>query len=371
MIRNLEAIPLFIPSEKPFYTGAREFKGREYTLVKICTDEDFFGIGCVPIGDPLAVSAIIERKLKQLIIDEDPFKIEKIWNKMYKEMYRDRSGVALMAISAIDIALWDIIGKTLKKPVYELLGGYRDKVPCYVTGGYYQKGKGNKELVDEVGGYVNQGLKAIKLKIGKLSIKGDVERVRVVREAIGPDMKLAVDANNAYTPHEAIKAGRALEKYDIWWFEEPVWPDDVRGNAIVACALDMPIASGELEYTKYGFRNLIENEAVDIIQPDATIVGGITEWMKIAHMASAWNIPVAPHWAQEVSMHLVAAVPNALTVEFFPRKPSYRLEDKIYKTFIGPRKGFLEIPNKPGLGVELDGEAVDRFRIRGKKNDEN
>jgi D-arabinonate dehydratase len=255
----------------------------------------------------------------------------------------------------------------LKKPLYKLLGGYRNKVPCYVTGGYYQEGKGNKELVDEVEGYVNQGLKAIKLKIGKLSIKEDVERVEAVREAIGPDMKLAVDANNTYTLREAIKAGRAFEKYDIWWFEEPVLSDDVRSNAIVARALDIPIASGEIEYTKYGFRNLIENEAVDIIQPDVTIVGGVTEWMKIAHMASAWNTPVAPHWAQEISMHLVAAVPNALTVEFFPRKPSYRLEDKIYKTFIEPRKGFLEISNKPGLGIELDEEAVNRFRIRGKE----
>ncbi|KXA91511.1 hypothetical protein AKJ57_00995 [candidate division MSBL1 archaeon SCGC-AAA259A05] len=353
-----------MPSESSFYTGAREFKGREFTIVKIFTDEGIMGIGCVPVGDPLAISAIIERKLKQLIIGEDPFKVKKIWNRMYEEIYKDRTGVALKAISAIDIALWDIIGKSLREPVSKLLGTYRDNVLCYVTGGYYQENKGIKELVHEVEDYIDKGFKAIKLKVGKLSIEEDKERVKSVRKAIGNDIKLAVDANHAYTVHEAIKAGKAFDEYDIWWFEEPVRPDNIRGNAAVVRDLDMPIATGEIVYTIKKFRNLIENEAVDIIQPDVTVVGGISEWMKIAHMASAWNIPVIPHWSQEISVHLVAAVPHALAIEFFTRKPNYRLEDKLYKNFFEPSKGYLGVPSKPGIGIELDEEAVNRFRIK-------
>lgn len=363
-IKSIKTLMLSIPLRKPVTFATRTVHRRQFSVVQVFTDEETYGIGCVPIGDPLAVTGIIERKLKSLVVGENPFSTEKIWEEMYREMYRDRKGAAIRAISALDIALWDIKGKALKMPLYKLLGGYRDKVPCYASGGYYREGKGLKGLEKEMVRYVEQGFTAVKMKVGAVSLKKDVERVKVARDAIGPDIDLMIDANNAYDTHTAIKAGRMFEKYDIYWLEEPVWPDNIKGSAEVAAALDTPVASGELEYLRYGFRELIENRAVDIIQPDATVVGGITEWIKVAAMASAWNIPVAPHWEQEIHMHLAAAVPSAFTVELFVKGGDIRLEDKIYKGYVEPEKGYLKVPNKSGLGIELDPDAIKKYQLK-------
>lgn len=363
-ITDVKTLGLSIPLERPVTFATRTVYERCFSIVQVVTDEGITGIGCVPIGNPLSVTAIIERNLKRLLVGETPFAVERIWEKMYREMYRDRKGSAIRAISAVDIALWDVIGKALKMPLYKLLGGYRDRVPCYASGGYYRESKGLEELAKEMVGYVERGFAAVKMKVGALSLKRDVERVKAVRDAVGPDIDLMIDANNAYNAHTAIKAGREFEKYDIYWFEEPVWPDDVHGSALVAAALDTPVASGELEFTRYGFRDLIENRAVDIIQPDATVVGGISEWMKVAAMASAWRIPVAPHWEQEVHVHLAAAVPNVLTVEFFPREGDIRLEDRLYAEYMEPKKGYLEVPKKLGLGIELNEEALKKYQFK-------
>lgn len=362
-IDGVETIPLSVPLDKPAQFATRTVKEREFSIARVFTNEDVVGIGCVPIGEPFSVTSIIERKLKNLVIGEDPFATEIIWDKMYREMYRDRKGAAIRAISAVDIALWDIKGKALNMPLYKLLGGNQKKVPCYASGGYYKEGKGIEGLVKEMMSYVNRGFKAVKMKVGAVSLDQDIERVKAVRENIGEDITLLIDANNAYNTHEAIKAGRAFEKYDAYWFEEPVGPEDFLGSRKVAEKLDIPVASGELEYTIYGFMNLVENRAVDIIQPDATVVGGITEWMKIAGLARAYGIPVAPHWEQEVHMHLTSATPNAMWVEFFMKEIDVRKEAELYKDYVEPVNGYLEIPDKPGLGVELDEKAVEKYRI--------
>jgi D-arabinonate dehydratase len=170
-----------------------------------------------------------------------------------------------------------------------------------------------------------------------------------------------IDANNAYDPITAIKAGREYEKYNIFWFEEPVWPDDIKGSAEVASALDTPIASGELEYTRYGFRDIIQNCAADIIQPDASIMGGITEWLRVNSMAVSLGFGVAPHNAQEINSHLAGAKPNVMFVEFFVKGGDIRLEDKIFKEYREPKNGYLTLSDEPGLGIELDQETISRY----------
>ena len=360
-ISNLEVECVTIPMEKPLGFATRTLADRDYTIVKVVTDSGIEGVGVVGFGVSMHVREIIERQLKQHVIGKDPLTYERIWDDMYREVYRDRKGLPIVAISAIDIAIWDVIGKFLEQPIHRLLGGYRTKVPCYASGGYYREGKGVGGLLKEIGARLDEGFNSFKIKVGRIGIKQDLERVKAVRDLIGPDAKLMIDANNAYDPVTAIKAGREYEKYDMYWFEEPVWPDDIQGSAAVAAALDTPIASGELEYTRYGFRDIIRSKAADIIQPDATIMGGITEWLRVNAMAVSLGIGVAPHNAQEINSHLAGAKPNVMFVEFFVRGGDIRLEDKLFKDYRKPENGYLDLTDDPGLGIRLDEHALARF----------
>lgn len=362
-INEVFTMKLRVPLDRPMWFATRSVADREFSMCEIVTDEDIRGLGVIPIGDPSSVTAIIEKKLKQHVIDEDLFAYERLWDKMYREVYRDRKGAAIRAMAAVDIAVWDAIGKALKLPVYKLLGGHKDKVPAYASGGYYREGKEVVGLTEEISQYVKKGYEAVKIKVGGTSIKEDIKRVSAAREAAGPDVKLMLDANNAYTPYEAIKAGKEFEKYDIFWFEEPVWPDNIAGSRKVAEALDMPIASGELVYTRYGFRDLFANQAIDIAQPDCTVVGGVTEFIKVMGMAAGQSIPIAPHWNQEIHMHMVGAFANAFIVEFFEKEIDIRKEELLYSNYITPKNGIIELPNTPGFGRELSEEAVEEYKI--------
>ena len=262
----------------------------------------------------------------------------------------------------MDIALWDIKGKVADRPVYKLLGGFADRVPVYIAGGYYEEGKGLEELAAEMEESVSMGARAIKMKIGGAPINEDVERVRVVREAVGPDVKLMVDANCAYRYYEAIEIARKMEQYDISWFEEPVNPDDYEGHRLISRATTIPIATGENEYTRYGFRDLIKDRCAAILQPDALIMGGVTEYMKVAALAQAHDLPVAPHGSQDVHVHLVAAVPNGLTVEYY-RGSTDPMWDKMFKYPLQVDDGFVSPPDRPGMGIEPNDEALAPYRV--------
>ncbi|MFQ5910836.1 MAG: mandelate racemase/muconate lactonizing enzyme family protein [Thermoplasmata archaeon] len=353
-----------IPLRKPKAIATRPIHCRQLTVVQVSTDEDLTGVGW---SWSHAVATIVEETLKDLLVGEDPFQTEWLWSRMYGAegtLTYGRRGAAIRAISAVDVALWDLKGKALEMPVCRLLGGCRSRVPVYASGGYYEEGKTVDDLADETVAYVKQGFKAVKIKVGLLSLDEDEERVRAVREAVGPDVGLMVDANNAYRPYSAIRAARTFEKYGVEWFEEPVSPDDLCGSARVAAAIDTPVASGELEYTRYGFRALIDKRAVDIVQPDANVAGGVTEWIKIAALASANSTPVAPHSSQEVHVHLVAATPGAFNVEFFDPSADIRKTEELFTTHLTPRDGYLAVPRKPGFGIELSQKAVERYRVR-------
>ena len=352
------------PRAQPIRNGKYTYTHAGISVVKIETDEGVTGIGLGGAGSASAgVKTLVglTEDFKPALIGEDPLDVERIWANMWNPKLSGRRGLSTRVISTIDLALWDLKGKICNLPVYKLLGGYTNRVPTYIAGGYYQEGKGLKELGKEMEDNIAMGARAVKMKIGGVSINEDVERVRVVREAIGSEAKLLVDANNAYRFYEAIEIAHKIEKYDIFWFEEPVMPDDYRGHAMVAAASSIPIATGENEYTRYGFRDLIEHKAVAILNCDAQILGGVTEFMKVAALAAAYDLPVAPHGSQDVHVHLVSAIPNGLIVEYY-RDTVNPMWAKTFKEQLVLKDGYLEPPDRPGFGIELNEEALKPYR---------
>jgi L-alanine-DL-glutamate epimerase-like enolase superfamily enzyme len=348
---------------KPIRNGRYVYPNSGLDVIKVETDEGITGIGLSGgVQEAEEIGRSILGHLKQYVIGQDPFDTERVWDDMWQPKLVGRRGITTRVISGIDIALWDIKGKVANRPVHKLLGGFADKVPVYIAGGYYEEGKGLEDLATEMETAVSMGAKAIKMKIGGAPINEDVERVRVVRDAVGPEVKLMVDANCAYRYYEAIEIARKMEKYDIFWFEEPVNPDDYKGHKLVSRATTIPIATGENEYTRYGFRDLIEERCAAIIQPDALIMGGVSEFMKVAALAQAHDLPVAPHGKQEVHIQLVAAVPNGLTLEYYSGSTD-PMWDKMFEETLQLEDGFVRPPDRPGMGIELNEEALAPHRV--------
>ncbi|GIX49222.1 MAG: racemase [Candidatus Tectimicrobiota bacterium] len=368
-ITQLRTITVRVPLERPTAIATRQLGAREYVLVWVDTDRGHTGLGYTYAGTVggRAVQSLIAEAFAPLLQGADPTHIEGHWAAMYQEvLLAGRRGAALRALSAVDIALWDLLGKLANLPLYRLLGGWTDTVPAYASGGYYRPGDPLDTLREELQAYQRMGFTDFKIKVGGAPFAVDVARVRTAREVIGPQARLALDANNAWRwPYEAIRFARAVEDCDIWWLEEPLAPDDIAGHAEIARSLDMPVATGEIHATRWDFRDLIVQGAADVLQPDAGVAGGISEWLKIAHTAASFNLPVAPHWHANLHVHLAAAVRNCLTVEFFV------LEQDIYnferlltpETRLRPHQGQLQLPSAPGLGLVLDEAAVARWRV--------
>ena len=348
----------------PITNGLYTYTHNLLNIVVIDTDDpDIQGIGLAGgMESTPEVGAAFVEHFKKGLIGNDPLNNEALWHAMWRPKLVGRRGISTRIIAGIDIALWDIKGKVANRPVYKLLGGYSNTVPVYIAGGYYEEGKGLSDLAEEMEKSVSLGANAIKMKIGGATINEDVERVRVVREAVGQNVKLMVDANCAYRYYEAIEIARKMEPYDIFWFEEPVNPDDYQGHKLISQATAIPIATGENEYTRYGFRDLIENRCAAIIQPDALIMGGITEFMKVAALAQAHDLPVAPHGNQDVHVHLVSAVPNGLTVEYY-RDSTDPMWGKMFKDTLSVNDGSVSPPDRPGLGIELNEEQLAPYRV--------
>ena len=336
--------------------------GHGQLFVHIATDEGTEGLG-IGQGSP-GVRQVVESELKALLIDQDPFDIERLWDSMFWAVRRyGRKGVAFCALSAVDIGLWDLKAKALGLPLFRLLGPYAESVPVYGSGGWTNMTE--EELVAEAAGYVEQGIPRVKIKVGKdfgRSEREDIERVAAVRKAVGDDVALYIDANNGYYAKQAIYMAEEFEQYQLGWFEEPVLADDIDGLAEVRRATGIPVASGEHEYTKYGFKELIARGGADIVQPDVGRVGGVTEWMKVAHMAHAFNLPVAPHAVQQVHLHVACATPNLKVLEWL--RVSAESDQVWYTDTPQPKDGALApFPDRPGLGLELDPYAVEKWSV--------
>jgi len=387
-ITNVRTIAVEVKLPKPVFDANYTMATKPALLVEVETDQGLVGLGeAAHFGGPMASTAqVIEHELRANLIDQDPRQIEYLWELMHRRAYKHaRGGIVIAAISGIDIALWDLRGKMAGMPLWQLLGGYRKRVPAYATGGFYAEGKGVRELVKEMESYVKHGFRAVKMKVGRnagielsplrvmdnrgqceVTLAQDLERVAAVRDAIGPDIKLMVDANGAWDVAAAVKMGRAMERHDIYWYEEPVWPDDVAGSAEVAAKVGIAIAGYETcSYGIVDFNDYIKARAVHFVQPDVAWAGGLTESLKIAHMAQAANLPIAPHIhgsavAVGAAVHFLGAVRNGSMAETV--YPAHALMTELVKEpFAVDKKGDIELPDRPGLGVELDPRIVKKY----------
>lgn len=323
---------------------------RDFQAFTILTDEGITGLSPI-YTSPLPAS------LLEILIGENPMNAERLWSKMFWAM----RGSNMSTVGAIDIALWDIIGKATKQPVYQLLGGFRDRVPAYTCGGGLNLSL--EQLLEEQQWYVEHGSKALKMKIGLPNPDEDLARVKAVRDAVGPNIDIMVDVNNGWSVNVAIRMAKRLERYDIGWLEEPVWKFDIDGYARVAAATEIPIATGEGMSDLLYFKKMLENKCCDIIQANPQHCGGLTAWRKIAALAEAYGAYMAPHHVEEhpVNAQAVAAVPNGLISEnFVPGNPVPNFE--FYKGAPKPKDGWIEVSQKPGFGVELDTERMEWYK---------
>jgi len=326
------------------------------TQLELYTDAGITGRS-IPAGN----WSLIEREAFPRVKGENPFYVERIWDRMYHHNRKPvAKGAYITAMGSIDIAVWDIIGKALNMPVYKVLGAYDEKIRVYAAGGYYEEGKGLKELAKEVEEYVGEGFRAVKMKVGGEPMSVDVERVRAVRDAVGPKVDILIDANNKWNAYDAIRFGRKVEKYDPYWFEEPVEPDDFMGCAEVKRVLDIPIVAGENEFTRWGARDLVQAQSADILNLDTVIAGGITEYRKIAALASAYHIPVAPHGNPHMAVHLLASTPNTLIMETYPGVESKW--NPVLPLF-PVKDGYITAPTAPGIGIDPDPKLAAKYKI--------
>lgn len=363
--------------ERPF-TSARGwlYSTRASCIVEISTDAGITGWG--ECYGPAAVNkAVIETQYRSRVVGRDPFDVEVVWEDLYNRI-KDygATGFAITALSGIDIALWDVMGRATGKPIHKLIGGaHRTSLQAYATGLYFiDMDRLVEEAVEEALAYKEQGFRAIKMKIGLGDPKLDFQRVKAVREAIGPDVQLAVDANHCFTVPQAIRLGRMLEPLDLMWFEEPISPEDHEGYAEVTRALDMAVAGGENDFTRWGFRDIIARKAMDIVQPDLCAAGGISECRKIAAMASAHGVECVPHaWGSAIGLaatvQWLAALPDTPPA-FRPIPPMLEFEqtpnplrDELAKQPIVQVNGIVQVPDAPGIGIEVDREALARWKV--------
>ena len=339
----------------PISNGKHTYPTAGLGIVTITTDAGITGYG---YG-----STEFVMHFKEMLIGQDPLDNERLWHRMWVPKLVGRRGLTTRAISTIDIGLWDIKAKAAGMPLYKLLGGNSEAVPAYIAGGYYAPGKDLKALQEEMSEYVSWGARSVKMKVGAVSFREDAARVKAVREAIGPDINLMIDANCAYKQYEAITFAKMVEEYMPFWFEEPVAPDDYKGMKRLSEATTIPLATGENEYTRYGFRDLIEQNAVPILNADAFILGGITEFMKVAALAQAYDLDIAPHGSQTVHVHLVAAISNGLILEYYPEQFD-DMGGKIYTNKLSLNAdGTVTPPHVPGTGFEPNYKVLEPFRI--------
>jgi D-galactarolactone cycloisomerase len=361
---------------QPFAYSRAWYDTRTAMVVEIETDQGVVGWG--ECYGPAQITAAVVQSVAPWLIGQDPMRTEFLWQMIYTRL-RDhgQKGVVVQGLSGIDIALWDIKGKHFGVPVHRLLGGaLRTKVQAYATGLYRRKsGDPEKYLAEEAAGYAAEGFKAVKLKVG-FGVDEDAAMTRAVRAAIGRGVVLMVDANHAYDAVAAIRLGRLIEEHDIGWFEEPVPPEDAAGYRAVKAAISIPIAGGECEFTRFGFRDLLVARALDIVQPDTCAAGGLSECKKIADMAEAFGVRYNPHvWGTGIaiaaSLQLLAVLPSHTPPSLAPLEPmlefdrtEHPIRQALLVTPIEHVGGIVSVPDGPGLGIEIDRDALARFEIR-------
>jgi L-rhamnonate dehydratase len=361
--------PMDVLNVVPATMGTFAFHG--WLICEIFTDNGLVGIGNAALS-PQVTKQVIDLYLKPLLVGADPWDIELLWQQMYRRtMAFGRKGIAMVAISAVDIALWDLLGKSAKQPVYRLLGGRtKPRIPVYASRLYATP---LDELAREAKRYQTEGYKAMKLRYGWGPIDGadgmhkNAALVKTVREAVGDGVDIMTDAYMGWNLDYAKRMLPLLEPYNLRWLEEPLIPDDIQGYAELRRRGRIPIAGGEHEHTLYGFQQLIEAKAVDYIQFDTNRVGGLTQARKIAALAEAFSIPVIPHAGQMHNYHVVMASLNSPMAEFFPPVDVEVGNELFWYIFDGeptPKDGFIDLDeNLPGLGLTVNEKALSQFHV--------
>lgn len=371
-VTGIEVIVVEKPLKERFWMSISPIGGTKpmarRLVLKLHTDA-----GVTGYGEGRGSGDLFRRGFGDLVMGEDPFMVGRIWEKMFAAT-SSREGVnrgwsrdAILAeMAAVDAALYDIMAKSAGLPLYKFLGGYRDSVPVYVTGGYYREGKGIPELVQEVRGYVEQGFNALKLKVGGITggytVEDDYNRVKAVREAVGPKVKIMLDVNRGWDLATAIRAANKLHDLDITWLEEPLhWYDDVEALKRLKLNIRIPLASGEGEITRWGARRLVATGAIDFLQFDCYANAGITEWRKIAGMAATEHVLMAPHHEPVLHGHLLASVPNGYILESFANPDRDPFWFELYDRKPRVENSVLYLDDTPGLGVEFNQKALERY----------
>jgi L-alanine-DL-glutamate epimerase-like enolase superfamily enzyme len=367
IIESVSVCVARVPLAKPVTFSTRTVKAREYCLVRVRSVDGVEGLGycyAVNTSGHLLAGAVAEL-LAPAIVGQESLRVEWLWQKMYQEaLLQGRAGGVMRALSAVDTAVWDLNARHAGLPLYQYLGAVADdRVPAYASGGYYMEGKSNDKLAQEMEEHVSDGFKAVKIKSGLLSPREEEARLAAVREAIGPDVLLTLDINNGWRdlPH-ALQYVSRFEKHDPFWIEEPFSPDDIDNHARLAEATRITIATGEIEAGRWRFKDLMQRGAATLLQTDATVCGGITEWRRIAATASSFGIPVSPHAWHDIHVHLVASTPNATMVEWMPDDHIVNFRHLIDRQ-LEAHNGDILLPKEPGLAFYFDAEAITRYGV--------
>jgi L-alanine-DL-glutamate epimerase-like enolase superfamily enzyme len=371
IIESISVCVARVPLDTVTSFATRTVSARDYCLVKVRSREGVEGIGFCYVGSAggRIAQVAVEELLAPMLIGQDSLRVEGLWQTMYQEsLLQGRSGTVMRALSILDTALWDLNARTAKLPLYQYLGAYVvDRVPAYASGGYYLPDKTPEMLGEELAGYVAAGFKAVKMKVGRLSPSEEEDRIEAAREAIGADIHLMLDANNAWSDvPTALTYMKRYEAYDPYWMEEPFGPDDIESHAKLAELTPVVIATGEIAYGRWYHKELLDKRGAEILQTDAVVCGGITEWKRIAALAAGYGVTMCPHWFHDVHVQLVAATPNARYVEFF-------IDDKVLNfrrlidTQLAHEDGNLLLPQTPGLGFNFEEKTVKKYTLDGWK----
>jgi D-arabinonate dehydratase len=376
-ITKLEVIPLKRTLEKPFVGGTYRITNRFTIITRIYADNGL--IGEVYGGDEDMtqdeIVSLMRDHLAPLIIGEDPRDFERLWRKMFfcdvdlgnrglHTLDLHNRGILMQAISAVDMALWDLLGKTYDVPLYKLLGGYQKKVPVISIGGYYRDENEEQLLREEIEGLLERQLSGIKLKVGRATLERDLDRLNTVRKAGGDNFVILCDANQGWTPEDAVRFCRAAESFNVRWMEEPVrWYDQLDGLRMVREGASIPVCAGQGEITSFGCRDLVTKGKVNVLNVDVTLTGGVTEWKRIADMAALFHVEMGHHEEPQVALHLLASKPNSTYVEIFANEARDPLwyDLPVQQPLI--QDGFMHLPDKPGLGIELNTDTISKYRV--------
>lgn len=373
-ISEIEFYTLSAPAEaRPHWVSLFKVPNANELLVRMRSSDGVEGFGLATSYTDIApIAKLVQDGIAEQIVGEDALAPERLYGKLFgltatklaAERGWGREALIRMS-SAVDLACWDIVGKTAGLPLYRLFGGYRNRVPCYVTCAYYRDGKDNAELRDEIQMLVAQGHRGFKGKVGGLSLQEDIARMEIVREEIGPDADLMIDVNRAWDLKTAIEGARLLAPLNPVWLEEPVqWHDDRRALKLLSQKTAIPLSGGESELTSYGCRAMLEEQAIQILQFDCTMFGGYTEGRKLAALCELNHVDVAPHHDCFIHAPLVAASPAGRIVESFTDPERDPLQAELFENPPKIAEGWLTLNEDPGIGLTLSEAAMAKFGTR-------